>query len=83
MAALRGWFLPIAKNAPAADLYPKHGSEAGEATESGTCWTLDLSRAEIGCPEWIDLTVSPPGSVIADGQAVRPAPAAPEYFEAD
>jgi FkbH-like protein len=59
LAALRGWFLPTAKNAPASDVYRKHGFAAGSSTESGTCWTFDLQRAEIACPDWIELTVPP------------------------
>jgi FkbH-like protein len=56
IATLRGWFLPTAKNAPAADLYRRHGFEAGAAADSGTCWMLDLRRAEVVCPDWIQLS---------------------------
>lgn len=74
MAALRGWFLPTAKNAPAADLYRKHGFAEDAATESGTCWTLDLQRAEVSCPDWIEL-------IAPNGQAGSPTSPVSEYFE--
>jgi hypothetical protein len=42
MAALRGWFLPAAKNAPPADLYRKHGFEGGAA--AARAWRCGGSR---------------------------------------
>ncbi len=57
-AALRGWFLPTAKNAPASDFYKKHGFQLCATTEAGTFWRLDLSQADVACPAWIQLTVT-------------------------
>jgi FkbH-like protein len=59
VTALRGWFLPTAKNAPASDLYRKHGFDTFAEADSGTCWTLDLRRAVFACPEWIELSAPP------------------------
>jgi FkbH-like protein len=58
VGALRGWFLPTAKNAPASDVYRKHGFELCTTTEAGTLWSLDLSKADVTCPDWIHLTVT-------------------------
>lgn len=80
LAALRGWFLPTAKNAPAADLYRKHGFEAGAASVAGSCWTLDLVRAEVICPDWIELTAPHAEASPASGQTGGRSQAS-EYFE--
>lgn len=56
LQTLRGCFLPTAKNAPAADLFAKHGFEPTLTTPAGTFWSLDLRRAGVACPEWIQLT---------------------------
>ena len=58
LAAVRGWFLPTAKNGPAADFYRKHGFQLCSTTEAGTLWSLDLSQVEVDCPDWIQLTVT-------------------------
>jgi len=50
---LEGWFLPTRKNAPARDFYARHGFELAEKREDGVLWRLDLTRAEVRCPEWI------------------------------
>ncbi|MGO9256741.1 MAG: HAD-IIIC family phosphatase [Bryobacteraceae bacterium] len=50
---LEGWFLPTKKNAPARDFYARHGFELAEERDGGQLWRLDLSRAELRCPEWI------------------------------
>jgi FkbH-like protein len=63
VSCLRGWFLPTAKNAPASDLYRKHGFELCSTTEAGTLWHLDLSRAEVTCPDWIRMTVTEESSL--------------------
>ncbi|HUB34969.1 MAG TPA: HAD-IIIC family phosphatase [Bryobacteraceae bacterium] len=55
LAALRGWFLPTAKNAPASDCYRRHGFELLSETEGGSYWVLDLTRADVACPEWIEM----------------------------
>jgi FkbH-like protein len=73
LTMLRGWFVPTAKNAPAADLYRKHGFEACSATDAGSCWTLDLRTAQVECPEWIELAVSPTSwQTAANGAASAP-----------
>jgi FkbH-like protein len=54
---LQGWFVPTAKNTPAADLYPHHGFSLLSQDEGGSLWGLDLSRRVVACPEWIRLTV--------------------------
>jgi predicted enzyme involved in methoxymalonyl-ACP biosynthesis len=58
LSELRGWILPTAKNAPARDVYGKHGFELCAGSDAGTFWRLDLSRAGLVCPEWIQLTVT-------------------------
>ncbi len=76
LAQLGGWFLPTAKNAPAADVYGKHGFEIAATDAGGTHWTLDVARAAVVCPEWIELPAMPRA---ADG---RPRPVwspAPEF----
>jgi FkbH-like protein len=57
-STIRGWFVPTAKNAPASDVFRKHGFEPGIATDAGASWHLDLSRADIACPAWIQLTAT-------------------------
>jgi FkbH-like protein len=57
-AWLEGWFLPTKKNAPARDFYPRHGFALAEERDGGQLWRLDLSRAELRCPEWIRLVAS-------------------------
>jgi FkbH-like protein len=63
LACLRGWFLPTAKNTPAAEFYRKHGFELCTTTDAGTLWHLDLSKAEVTCPDWIRLTVTEESSL--------------------
>jgi FkbH-like protein len=58
LTAVCGWFLPTAKNGPAADFYRKHGFQLCSTTEAGTLWSLDLSQVEVDCPDWIQLTVT-------------------------
>ena len=50
---LQGWFLPTKKNAPARDFYRRHGFELADERDRGQLWRLDLSRADVRCPEWI------------------------------
>ncbi|MGH2514094.1 MAG: HAD-IIIC family phosphatase [Ktedonobacterales bacterium] len=56
-ATLRGEFLRTAKNAPAADFYPRHGfvlvAEQGETQT----WALDLSASTVIAPAWVTLSV--------------------------
>jgi FkbH-like protein len=63
LACIRGWFLPTAKNAPAADVYRKHGFDLCTTTEAGSFWHLDLSKAHVSCPDWIQLTVTEESSL--------------------
>jgi len=63
LACIRGWFLPTAKNAPAGDLYRKHGFDLCTTTDAGTFWHLDLSKADVSCPDWIQLTVTEESSL--------------------
>jgi FkbH-like protein len=58
LAAIEGWFYPTAKNAPAADLFRKHGFDLCGTTDAGTRWRLDLAGAGVLCPEWIHLSIS-------------------------
>jgi FkbH-like protein len=55
---LTGWFLPTKKNAPAKDFYRGHGFAPVAESDGGTRWALDLSEAEVSCPEWIRLVVT-------------------------
>ncbi len=56
-ARLEGWFLPTKKNAPAGDFYQRHGFALVEDRDGSQWWGLDLSGAELRCPEWIRLVV--------------------------
>jgi predicted enzyme involved in methoxymalonyl-ACP biosynthesis len=50
---LGGEFIPTKKNAPAKDVYIRHGFIA-EGTDGGVeQWTLDLSTNPIAIPPWI------------------------------
>ncbi len=76
LTALRGWFLPTAKNAPAADCYRRHGFQLLSETEGGSCWALDLTRADVACPEWIAMkTIHSPEAAALPAAAAIPAPA--------
>jgi FkbH-like protein len=55
---LSGWFLPTAKNRPAADFYAAHGFERDTEKDGGTRWTLNLATGAIECPAWIRLNVT-------------------------
>jgi FkbH-like protein len=52
---MRGWFLPTAKNAPAAEFYAQHGFVAVERDAQGsTLWERDISAASpVAAPAWI------------------------------
>jgi FkbH-like protein len=58
LTVLEGCFCPTSKNRPAADLFSRHGFEFCGSTEAGTRWRLDLTSADVGCPDWIQLSVS-------------------------
>ena len=51
--SLRGWFVPTAKNEPAADFYSRHGFEQVEARDGASLWQCDLLRTQIEWPEWL------------------------------
>jgi FkbH-like protein len=53
--ALRGWFLPTQKNAPARDFYRNHGFEMASEDDRGTLWRLDAG-AGVTVPDWISMT---------------------------
>jgi FkbH-like protein len=55
---LSGWFLPTKKNTPAREFYAQHGFDLQTNDGSGSLWTLDLSKRQIACPEWIKLSVN-------------------------
>lgn len=52
---LTGWFLPTAKNAPAADFYRKHDFRCREENGSGSRWDFDLAAGRIEPPDWITI----------------------------
>jgi len=56
---LRGEFIPTKKNAPAADVYARHGfTRIGE--EGGASrWELDLRVQTIAPPAWIERVLPP------------------------
>lgn len=56
---LAGHFRATAKNAPAGDVFARHGFTKVEETADGSAWQLDLSRDSVTTPEWIGLE---PGS---------------------
>lgn len=54
---LTGWFLPTAKNAPAAEIYKNAGFTGGEKNAKGEqLWTLNLKSGKVTCPAWIALS---------------------------
>lgn len=52
---LEGWFIPTPKNAPAEAFYRSHGFERTCEREGAVLWSLDLQRASVECPSWIEL----------------------------
>lgn len=58
---LRGEFIRTAKNAPAADFYPRHGFTLVEEQGETQTWTLDLRTSTVAVPAWI--TLSAPATV--------------------
>ncbi|MGQ4912591.1 MAG: HAD-IIIC family phosphatase [Candidatus Thorarchaeota archaeon] len=55
ISKIKGEYIPTKKNAPARDLYERHGF--GSRIEDGevTTWTLDLETGTVEVPEWIEL----------------------------
>ena len=55
LVAVEGTFAPTAKNAPVADLYPRHGFAPHERGEDGTTrWHLDLGTTTVGWPAEVE-----------------------------
>jgi len=57
LKAMRGWFLPTRKNAPAKNFYAQHGFTLESRNGDGDLWVLDLQKARIACPEWVKLRI--------------------------
>ncbi len=57
MNRLEGWYRPTRKNKPAESVYSTHNFELREQTDEGSQWVLDLRKATVDCPPWIQLTV--------------------------
>jgi FkbH-like protein len=56
LTQLRAKFISTAKNAPAKDLYERHGfARVGGDGPDESLWLLDLSKGAVVCPEWIRL----------------------------
>jgi hypothetical protein len=53
--SIEGWFLPTAKNAPAAAFYRDHGFRLIEERDGAGRWSLATSEAAVACPPWIEL----------------------------
>lgn len=60
---LRGDFIRTAKNAPAADFYPRHGFTLVEERGETQTWALDLRTGTVAVPTWLTLLI--PDSVPA------------------
>jgi FkbH-like protein len=52
---LAGRFTPTAKNAPASDVFARHGFTKVTDTADGSTWQLDLNRHAMTTPAWIEL----------------------------
>ncbi len=52
---LAGWFIPTAKNGPAASVYPDAGFQCGEQRELSTFWFYALNGKPIELPRWITI----------------------------
>ncbi len=59
LVILRGRFRPTEKNAPARDVFARHGFEQTAETADGAQWELDLMRHSLSPPEWIEVTPAP------------------------
>ena len=49
---LSGWFIPTAKNAPAAGIYAQAGLELRETRDSAERWSIDLKHT-LASPPWV------------------------------
>jgi FkbH-like protein len=52
LVALEGRFLPTAKNAPARDVFERHGFARDGGREGGEHWRLDLAARRVEWPSW-------------------------------
>jgi FkbH-like protein len=52
---VRGRFVSTAKNAPAREVYPRHGFEPAGSEGDETFWVLDLARRSVAVPAWVRL----------------------------
>lgn len=50
---LVGRYVPTAKNAPASDVFARHGFEKRNESTDGSVWELDLTRQSVTTPDWI------------------------------
>ena len=55
---LVGEYVPTKKNAPSRDFYASHGFTCDEPNDGATRWELDLNRATVTCPDWIECHLS-------------------------
>lgn len=55
-STLVGRFVPTAKNAPASDVFSRHGFAAAADRADDTWWALDLQSAVIAPPDFIKVT---------------------------
>ena len=53
---LAGWFVPTKKNAPAKEVYAKHGFAKTHTKDDAEFWQLDLTHERIEVPPWIKCT---------------------------
>ena len=51
--ALTGWFLPTAKNVPAAKIYADNGFTNGENRDKDSLWRLEFAESAVNVPDWI------------------------------
>ena len=52
LASLKGRFVPTPKNAPARDLFERHGFARGAERDGGDDWCLDLATHRVDWPSW-------------------------------
>lgn len=55
---LGGWFIPTKKNTPARDFYRQHGFTLVAEEDGRQRWELDLTRATVAPPPWIERRVA-------------------------
>ena len=53
-SVLAGQFIPTPKNAPAQDVYARHGFALAETNGDGTLWELDLKAGALAAPDHIE-----------------------------